>query len=72
VLARIHIDVSWAAELRRALDEACRVVRSEEGVIDVLVPSTAGAEQARVELAFFLRAWVLDHPGAIPRIGRCG
>jgi len=73
VLARIHIDVRWAAELLRALEEAaCRIIRSDGETIDVLVPSTTGDDQAQVELSFFLRAWVGDHPGVSLRVSRYG
>jgi hypothetical protein len=73
VLARIHIDAPWAAELLRALEEAaCRVIRRQDDMIDVLVPSTIDDEQARVELSFFLSAWLLDHPGANLRVSRYG
>jgi hypothetical protein len=69
--ARIHIDSRWAAELIGALDDAaCRVVRRDGDAVDVLVPSRCGGDQARVELMFFLRAWALDHPLAVVRLGR--
>jgi hypothetical protein len=73
VLARIHIDARWAADLFRALDEAaCTVFRRDDDTLDVLVPSGCDREQARVELTFFLHAWALDHPRAALRVGRCG
>jgi hypothetical protein len=73
VLARIHIDAPRAAELLRALEEAaCRVIRRQHDIVDVWVPSTTDDEQARVELIFFLRAWVLDHPGPNLRVSRYG
>ena len=73
MLARIHIDAPWAAELLRALEEAaCRVIHRRDDIVDVLVPSINDDEQARVELSFFLRAWLLDHPGANLRVSRYG
>ena len=73
MLTRIHIDAPWAAELLRALEEAaCRVIRRHDDIVDVWVPSTTDDEQARVELSFFLSAWVLDYPGANLRVSRYG
>jgi len=73
VLARIHIDARWAAELIGALDDAaCLVVRHEDDLLDVLVPSRNDDDQARVELTFFLRAWALDHPRSRLRLGCVG
>lgn len=71
MLARIHIDARWAADLIGALDDAaCLVVRRGADTVDVLVPSRNGDEQARIELTFFLRAWALDHPRAGLCVGR--
>jgi hypothetical protein len=71
--ARIHIDPDWAPELIGALDDAaCRLVRRDGDAVDVLVPSMCGGDRARVELTFFLRAWALDHPLAVVRLGRVG
>ena len=70
MLARIHIEARWAADLIGALDEAaCLVIRRHHDSFDVLVPSGNGNEQARVELTFFLRAWASDYPRAAPRLG---
>ena len=71
MLARIHIDARWAADLIAALDDAsCLVVRRDDDTVDVLVPSRHDDDQARVELTFFLSAWALDHPRAGVRVGR--
>ena len=48
------------------------MIRRQDDIVDVLVPSTIDDEQARVELSFFLRAWLLDHPGANLRVSRYG
>ena len=71
MLARIHIDARWAADLIDALNDAsCLVVRRSEDTVDVLVPSRRDDDQAHIELTFFLRAWALDHPRAGVRVGR--
>ena len=71
MLARIHIDAHWAADLIDALDDAsCLILRRDEDTVDVLVPSRHNDEQARMELTFFLSAWALDHPRAGVRVGR--
>ena len=71
MLARIHIDARWAADLIDALDDAsCLIVRRDEDTVDVLVPTRHDDEQARMELTFFLSAWALDHPRAGVRVGR--
>jgi hypothetical protein len=71
VLARIHIDARCAASLVCALvDAACLIVGRHDETVDVLVTSSNGDDQARMELAFFLRAWALDHPQAGVRLGR--
>ena len=71
VLARIHIEARWAADLIGALNDAsCLVVRRSEDAVDVHVPSRGDDDQADLELTFFLRAWALDHPRAGPRVGR--
>ena len=71
MLARIHIDAHWAADLIAALgDASCLVVRRDDDTVDVLVPSKHDDDQARVELTFFLSAWALDHPRAAVRVGR--
>ena len=73
VLARIHIDTRWAADLMGALtDASCLVVRRDEDTVDVLVPSRHDNDQTRNELTFFLGAWALDHPRAGVRVGRFG
>ena len=73
MLARIHIDARWAADLIGALTEAsCLVVRRAEDTVDVLVPSRHDDDQTRNELNFFLSAWALDHPRAGVRVGRVG
>ena len=71
VLARVHIDARWAADLMGALvDASCWAVRRDVDTIDVLVPSSNDDDQSRTELTFFLRAWALDHPQAAPRVSR--
>ncbi len=73
MLARIHIDARWAADLIAALgDASCLVVRRDDDIVDVLVPSKHDDDQARMELTFFLNAWALDHPRAGVRVARFG
>ena len=70
--ARLYLnDPSAASALARDLREArCVVVPQDAGTVDVVMQGFAGAdvEQARMELAFFLKAWADDHPGVGPRV----
>jgi hypothetical protein len=60
VVARIYVDAS-ARDLAAALADAeCFTVLRDERTIDVVLPF--GVAQGRVELAFFLNAWRVDHP----------
>jgi hypothetical protein len=56
-----------ADDLRAALEAAdCRAARTADDTVDVEIPwaETAGdVRQARLELAFFVRAWEAQHPG---------
>lgn len=71
MLARVHVHAAWVPALVTALGEAdCVSVRRDDGMLDVLMPPSIDAEQARDELAFFLRSWSLDHPAANVRLGR--
>ena len=45
--------------LRRA---SCTVSVGEDGSIDVEVPEAYGAEQARMEIDLYLKAWQAAHP----------
>ncbi len=57
-----------ADDLRQALEAAdCVAARESEDTLDVDLPWVDGnvedARQARLELAFFVRAWQAQHPG---------
>jgi hypothetical protein len=69
-LARVYLDDPVAATaLASALREAlCLAMVVERRVVEVLLDAAAtDADQARMELAFFLSAWRADHPGSAPR-----
>jgi hypothetical protein len=56
-----------ADDLRAALEAAdCRAARTSDDTVQVEIPwaETAGdVHQARIELAFFVKAWEAQHPG---------
>jgi hypothetical protein len=60
-------DPSAAAHLVAALERSdCLAARTSEDTVDVYFPwlkDEMDAEQARMELVFFLRAWANGHPG---------
>jgi hypothetical protein len=65
---KIHLShPGRAEELREALEAAeCRAARTADDVVHVEIPwiETAGdVIQARLELAFFVKAWEAQHPG---------
>jgi hypothetical protein len=64
-MLRIHVNNATAlAELRQALADAdCSIAQVEEDTLLVTHPLEDEAE-ARLELAFFLRAWQANRPDA--------
>jgi hypothetical protein len=58
---------SRADELRAALEAAdCRAARTADDTVQVEIPwieSPGDVRQARLELAFFVKAWEAQHPG---------
>jgi hypothetical protein len=50
-------------ELLQSLDEGgCSAVRLSDGAYEVLHRQAANDREARLELAFFVRAWQAKHP----------
>jgi hypothetical protein len=62
---QIHNDSDALGELRQALAEAdCSVTQVGEDTLLVTNPLAVDEAEARLELAFFLRAWQAKTPGA--------
>jgi hypothetical protein len=66
-MLRIHVhnDPDVLGDLREALADAdCSVTQVGEDTLLVTSPLAVDEDEARLELAFFLRAWQAKTPGA--------
>ena len=62
-------DPAYVDELAEALLRGdCVLSAAADGTLEVSHPYASGREEARIELAFFLRAWTAGHPSAEARL----
>lgn len=63
----MRVELSDSACLSPLVDDllrgGCLPTRVDETTLEVFHPYASDAEEAQIELAFFLRAWQSAHPG---------
>jgi hypothetical protein len=68
----IRVEITRADLMPRLMEalarSGCFVRGTSANTLDVVHPKAPDEREARLELAFFLRAWELDYPGAGLRI----